>query len=80
LPVPERMRDALVHLRAFPDECFVMVVQNAGPWELAVLQGGRCVAVVPLTPAEYERLRRTLGVPQRLHPLLYFRNALQESR
>jgi hypothetical protein len=74
------MPDALFHLRDFPDECLVMVVQNDCPWELAVLQGARCVAILPLTPAEYERLRKALAVPQRLHPMPYFRKALQARR
>jgi hypothetical protein len=69
--------DALFHLRAFPEACHAMVVQNNAPWELAVWQNARCVAVVPLTSAEYERLHRALPVPQRLHPLPHCRRALQ---
>jgi hypothetical protein len=80
MPVLGKMPDALFRLRAFSDECHGMVVQNEAPWELAVLQGVRCVALVPLTLAEYERLQRAIAVPQRQHPLPYIRKALQQSR
>ncbi|HEX8326607.1 MAG TPA: hypothetical protein VF629_03625 [Hymenobacter sp.] len=74
------MRDALFHLRDYPNECLGTVVQNEGPWELAVFHGARCVAVIALAPVEYNRLRNAFGVPQRLHPLPLLRQALQTGR
>ncbi|MFC7671314.1 hypothetical protein ACFQT0_30840 [Hymenobacter humi] len=47
------------------------------PEELAVLQGGRCVATVPLRPGEWEAIRRALPAPHHLQSLEAFRRALQ---
>ncbi|GAB3299329.1 hypothetical protein ACFQT0_31270 [Hymenobacter humi] len=72
------MNNALQRLAAFRHaEYQALVVQCGPPEELAVLQGGRCVATVPLRPGEWEAIRRALPAPHHLQSLEAFRRALQ---
>ena len=71
------MKKALDMLEAFLDDDYQgkAVLGEQGN-ELTVWHGGQCVAVVPLTLAEFACLLRVLPVPQRLLPIQDFHRAL----
>ncbi|MCC3155226.1 hypothetical protein Q3A66_19100 [Hymenobacter sp. BT770] len=74
------MSQALLSLGGFlENECQGMVLQEAGRLVLAVLVGGKTVASIPLTLAEYECISRAIKDAHRARPLVYFRLALGEA-
>ncbi len=73
------MRTALQNLEAFRgNEYYGRLVQNAEPWEIAVLRAGQPVASVPLTSTEGEYLTQAIAGPGQRRPLVYFRLALRQ--
>ncbi|WP_092678612.1 hypothetical protein [Hymenobacter arizonensis] len=74
------MTSALQQLVPFLGEEYQATVVLGAPNEIAVVRGGRCVAAIALTVAEFGVLVRAVPVPQQYRPVRELHRALHLDR
>jgi hypothetical protein len=72
------MKTALLQLGPYLSEEFVAAIVLGTSHEITVFRAGHCVAVIPLTVAEFGCLVRAVHIPQQFRPVREMHRALHQ--